>query len=497
MKKHPFPILTPEEAARLIKDGSTVGFSGFTPAGAAKIVPSAMAKMATELHAQGKPWRIGVVTGASTGPSLDGALAAADGVAWRTPYQSNSTLRKGINTGKIVYFDMHLSQLQPWLRAGFLGKMDWAVLEVCDIDPDGSVVLTTSVGGANTFARLADKVILELNTKHPDFLRGLHDIHEPKDPPHRREIPIYSARDRVGSTVVKIDPSRIAGVVINSADDEVSGFDESTPVTQRIGANVAQFLAAERRAGRIPNGLPFQSGVGNIANAVIEAMAQNKEIPAFDLYSEVIQDGVISLLEQERISFASGTALTVTPEVLKRIYGNWSFFKDRLVLRPQEVSNSPEIVRRLGIISINTALEFDISGNVNSTHVLGRQMMNGIGGSGDFTRNAHLSIFTCPSIQKNGAISTIVPMVSHLDHSEHSVQVVVTEHGVADLRGKDPTGRANAIIDNCVDPQYKDILRNYLKFCGEGHAHTHPDKALIFHQAFMHQGDMRKAADLL
>lgn len=94
---------------------------------------------------------------------------------------------------------------------------------------------------------------------------------------------------------------------------------------------------------------------------------------------------------------------------------------------------------------MNTALEADIFGNVNSTHVTGTKMMNGIGGSGDFTRNAYLSIFTCPSTAKGGKISAIVPMVSHLDHSEHSVQVLITEQGVADLRGKSPIQRAHAI----------------------------------------------------
>ena len=71
-------------------------------------------------------------------------------------------------------------------------------------------------------------------------------------------------------------------------------------------------------------------------------------------------------------------------------------------------------------------------------------MMNGIGGSGDFTRNAYISIFTCPSVAKEGKISAIVPMVSHLDHSEHSVNIIITEQGVADLRGKSPKERAEA-----------------------------------------------------
>ncbi|MDR2862538.1 MAG: succinate CoA transferase [Puniceicoccales bacterium] len=495
--KSPFPTLSPDEAALLVADGSTVGFSGFTSSGNAKLTPTALANRAKALHAEGKPWKIGVITGASVGQTLDGALAEADAVAWRTPYQSNGSLRKSINAGKVAYFDMHLSHLQPWLRTGFLGKVHWAIIEVASVEADGTVLLTSSVGASNTLALQAERVILEVNTRHPEFLRGLHDLYEPADPPHRREIPIYTPRDRIGSPVLKLDPKRIAGIVFNDAGDEVKEFDEPTPITRAIGANVAAFLAAERKAGRLPNGLPFQSGVGNIANAVIEAMAQNKEIPAFDLYSEVIQEGVINLIEQGRINFASGTALTLTESVQKRVYGAWNEYKDKLILRPMEISNSPEVVRRLGIITINTALELDIDGNVNSTHVLGKQMMNGIGGSGDFTRNAHLSIFTCPSTQKDGAISTIVPYASHIDHSEHSVMVVATEHGVADLRGKDPVARAELIIANCVDPQYRDLMRAYVKSCGAVHAHCNPDKAFIFHQAFQKFKDMRKATELL
>jgi acetyl-CoA hydrolase len=159
-------------------------------------------------------------------------------------------------------------------------------------------------------------------------------------------------------------------------------------------------------------------------------------------------------------------------------------------MRPQEISNHPEIVRRLGIISMNTAIEVDLFGNVNSTHVMGRQMMNGIGGSGDFTRNAYVSIFSCPSTQKGGKISTIVPLVTHADHSEHSVQIVVTENGVADLRGKDPHERAQLIIDNCAHPDYREQLRGYLEVVKEGHTPQSLSLAFAMHRQFAHTGAM-------
>jgi len=205
----------------------------------------------------------------------------------------------------------------------------------------------------------------------------------------------------------------------------------------------------------------------------------------------VIQDAVIALMKQGKVRFASGCSLTVTNAVLRDLYANLEFFRSKILLRPQEITNSPEIVRRIGIISINTAIEVDISGNVNSTHVLGRSMMNGIGGSGDFARNAFLSIFTCPSTAKGDKISTIVPLVSHLDHSEHSVQVIITDQGVADLRGKSPVERARTIIENCAHPDYRGILKDYVAIAGSSHSPQTLCAAFGMHTTFSKTGDMR------
>lgn len=489
----PFPIITAQEAAAHIKHGDTIGFSGFTPAGACKVIPLAVAERAKAEHAAGREFKLGVITGASTGKSLDGALAAADAVAWRTPYQSDPTLRKAINEGRAKFFDLHLSALQPTVRSGVLGKVNWAIVEAARVTPEGEITLGTGVGAANTFLRLADKVLIELNAYLPEALTGFHDIYEPADPPFRREVPIYTPSDRIGRPTVKIDPRKIVGIVRTNTPDETGGFDAPDPITNRIGENVANFLAGEVAAGRIPSSfLPLQSGVGNIANAVIGALGSNPGIPPFEMYTEVIQDSVIELVRTGKCRFASGCSLTVSKEKVDTVLKDLEFFRSRIVLRPQEISNSPELVRRLGLITVNTALEVDLFGNVNSTHVMGRDLMNAIGGSGDFTRNAHISIFTCPSVAKNGAISTIVPLVAHMDHSEHSVQVVVTEQGVADLRGKTPHERAQLMIANCVHPEYRDVLRSYVSIETKGHVPQTLRNAFGMHLAFLEKGDMRK-----
>lgn len=486
-------FITAEEAASYINHNDVIGFSGFTPAGACKSIPIAIGEKAKAEHAAGKPFKVGVITGASTGDSLDGSLARAEAVSFRTPYQSNSDLRNLINAGKAEYFDSHLSVVAQNLRYGFLGKMNWAIIEACDVNENGEIVLTTGVGISPSICKCADKILIELNHYHPKALRGIHDIHIVADPPHRREIPIYSSSDRAGSEVIKVDPSKIAGIVETNVPDEVGAFAKTDAVTEQIGDNVAAFLVNEMNAGRIPSSfLPIQSGVGNIANAVLFALGKNKNIPMFNMYTEVIQDSVIKLMQEGRISFASGCSLTVCQEVLNDIYNDLKFFHPKLVLRPQEISNNPEVARRLGIISINTALEADLFGNINSTQVLGSKMMNGIGGSGDFTRNAYISIFTCPSIAKGGKISAFVPMVSHVDHNEHSVQVIITEQGIADLRSKSPKQKMNEIINNCVHPDYREQLRDYANLASDD-THTPLTLAAAFgmHQQFIKNGDMR------
>ena len=224
---------------------------------------------------------------------------------------------------------------------------------------------------------------------------------------------------------------------------------------------------------------------------VLGALGKHPDIPAFEMYTEVIQDSVIRLMKSERVKFASSCSLTVSHAMLRLVYDNLEWFRSRILLRPQEISNNPEVIRRLGIISINTAIEVDIFGNVNSTHVMGRQMMNGIGGSGDFTRNAYLSIFTCPSTAKGGKISTIVPLVSHMDHSEHSVQIVATEYGIADLRGRSPYERAVLIVNNCAHPDFRDELNGYLEMVEGGHTPQTLTAALKMHQQYLKSGDMR------
>jgi succinyl-CoA:acetate CoA-transferase len=461
-------VTTAAEAARLIGDGMRVGASGFTRAGDAKAVPAALAERVRD---GGGPLRITLMTGASLGHDADRLLTEAGVLARRLPFQVDTTLRQAINRGEVMFVDQHLSETVEMLRANQLGKLDIAIIEATAITETGGIVPTTSVGNSATFAILADKVIVEINLAQPRELEGLHDIWIPGRRPHREPLPIVHPQDRVGTAAIEIPPAKIAAIVITDKPDSASTVLPADAETAQIAGHLIEFLRNEIARGRMPSPLPpLQAGIGTIANAVLAGFVGAPFEP-FAIYSEVLQDSTFDLMDADKVTFASGASITLSAARQAQVFGNLARYRDRLVLRPQEVSNHPEVIRRLGLIALNTALEFDIYGNVNSTHVGGTHMMNGIGGSGDFSRNAACAIFATKSIAKDGRISSVVPMVPHCDHTEHDVDVVVTEQGLADLRGLAPRERAALIIDRCAHPLYRDLLRDYyrdaLRFGGQ------------------------------
>jgi acetyl-CoA hydrolase len=486
-----FARLTAEEAATLVAHGNTVGFSGFTAAGSPKAVPRALAARARDLHDRGEAFRIRVLTGASTGPSLDDALAEADAISWRAPFHSSDALRRRINAQECEFLDLHLSHVPQMIEFGFLGEIDVAVVEATEVTGDGRVYLTTSSGISPSLLRHARKVIVERNAHHSKRLWEMHDVLTVPPPPHRNPIPIQTPLAKAGMPFATVDPRRVAGVVEVDEPDGVSPFAPATEISRRIAAHVVDFLLAERAAGRLPEGfLPLQAGVGNISNAVMQGLTSHPDVPPLVMFTEVLQDSQVDALAAGDILAASTAALTVSEERLQRIYEDMDFFARRIVIRPQELTNNPGLIRRLGVIAINVCLEVDVYGLANSTHVGGTALVNGIGGSGDFMRNAYLSIFVAPSTAKDGRISTVVPMVTHVDHNEHSVQVVVTENGVADLRGLGPLERARCIIDRCAHPSYRDVLRRYLEKAPQGHFRHDLAHAFDLHLRYLATGSM-------
>jgi succinyl-CoA:acetate CoA-transferase len=489
-------IMTAAEAAALIRSGDQVGMSGFTGSGYPKAVPIELAHRIAEAHFRGQEFQVSVFTGASTGPELDGALAMADGIHLRLPYQSDPETRKRINAGEMDYMDIHLSHVAQFVEYGFLGKLDVALIEVTAVLEDGRVVPSSSIGNNKTWIDQADRIILEVNSWQPAALEGMHDIYYGLDaPPNRGPIPLVRPGQRIGTPYLKVPAEKVAAIVLTDSPDRNNAFKAADEASQKIAGHILEFLSWEVKKGRMPaNLLPLQSGVGNVANAVLFGLEQG---PFEDLtsYTEVIQDGMIRLLKSGKVTSASATAFSLSPEMLNQVNADMASYRERIVLRPQEISNHPEIIRRLGVIAMNGMIEADIYGNVNSTHVMGSRIQNGIGGSGDFARNGYLSIFMAPSAAKKGTISTIVPMVSHVDHTEHDVQVLVTENGLADLRGLSPKERAKLVIEKCASAEYKALLLDYLSRSSQLSYGKHTPhlltESLSWHNRYLRTGNMR------
>ncbi len=474
-------LMTARQAAALIGENCRVGFSGFTLVGYPRQVPR-------EIAALGQAKNMRVLTGASVGEELDGALAEAGLMAYRAPYQSSKSLRAGINRGEIAYNDLHLSHLAGMLDNQGPEELDFAVLECAAVTKDG-IVPAASVGASDCFVRRAKRVILELNYSLPAEFLGMHDIY--------REgtgcIPIFQPGDRIGSPCIPCPPEKIAAIVLTDSPAPCPSFKAPDELSWQLSENILRFLKGEVAAGRQPENLrPIQSGVGSVANSVLIGLG--REFRDLRMYTEVMQDSAFELVRRGIITQASTTALSLSAEAREKFYGDLDFYKKHIVLRPQAIANNPEVIRRLRLISMNTPIEVDIYGNVNSTHIMGTQIMNGVGGSGDFARNAGLTIFATGSLAKGGAISCIVPMVSHVDHTEHDVDVIVTEYGAADLRWKSPRERAVCIIENCAHPDYRPQLREYFReACTVSRGQTPHilSKALSWHQRYVETGSMR------
>lgn len=491
-------VMSAEAATDFIHNGDNLGVSGFTPSGYPKAVPLALSE-----RYKGTDFKVNVWTGASVGPEIDQAMVDAGIMDRRLPYQTNGTLRKAINAGKIKYADIHLSHMAQMVRYGFMANrkgVDVAIVEVCKIKDlgDGKVGLvpTTSMGNSSSYVAGAEKVIVEVNTSQPAGLEGMHDSYVPLDPPNRQPIPITKPEDRIGTTYIPCELDKIVAVVPCDIPDKVRPLGEIDEDAKHMGANLVAFFKKEVAEGRLPkNLLPLQSGVGSVANAVINGLV-NSDFEDLTVYTEVIQDGMFDLIDAGKLRVASGTALTPSPECQKKFYENLDHYKPYLLLRPQEISNSPEVARRIGVIAMNTAIEVDIYGNVNSTHVCGTKLMNGVGGSGDFARNGYLTVFFTNSLAKDGKISSVVPFCSHIDHATLDVDVIVSERGVADLRGLTPKEKAPIIIDQIANPKYQPMLLDYFhracEACGNSQTPHLLEEAFDFHNRFNKTGTMEK-----
>ncbi|SDR28034.1 acetyl-CoA hydrolase/transferase C-terminal domain-containing protein [Natronobacterium texcoconense] len=467
------PRTDAETASEAIPDDATLCVSGFGSVGYPKAVPLALA-------ASGRDLELTIVSAGSAGDEIDTELVEADAIERRYSFVSRNAIRTAINEGDVAFSDRNVSSVGDEVQYGRLADPDVAVVEAVAVGEDWFVP-STSIGQTAAFVEAADRLIVEVNHAQPLELRDLHDVYRLGKPPEREPIPLTDPDERIGSPRIEFDPDKLEAVVESDRRDTPYSFRDPTAADRTIASNFVDFLREEvERSPVFDERITLQFGVGSLGNAL---MGELTELSSSDrdlvYYGEVVQDGLLDMLDDDLLSSASATSLALSEEGQQQLFDGIERYAEDMVLRPGDVSNSPALVDRFGVIAVNSAVEIDLYGNVNSTHVKGSRLINGIGGSGDFNRNAVLSICALPSTLSDGDISRIVPKTFHVDHTEHDVDIFVTEHGVADIRGCSPLERAELIIEQCADPSYRDDLREYLEAAAEssGHVPIDPKRA--------------------
>lgn len=483
-------VTTPEKAARSVKDGMKIATGGATHAG----YPRAFFLALAERIRKGDKLQIDLHTCSPLGQEVDGELANLGAIRRRLSHQAQPPMAKAINEGKILYADMGACVYATQVRYGFFGAMDLVIVEAVAITPEGFIVPSTTLSDVPSLIREAKQIVVEINLNLPEELEGIHDIHIPENPPHRKTIPILRPTDRVGTPYIEVDPKKILHIIGSDLKGTLPSRPPIDENSKAIAVHLIQFFEEEVRQKRMPSNLfPLQAGLGGVAEAVLRGLATS-HFEGLWIHSALLNDAVLDLIDAGKVVEASGAGLYLSEEGLAHFFRNLERYKRVLVLRPLDISCSPEVIQRLGVIALNGAIEVDIYGHVNSTHIGGGKILTGVAGSIEFARNSSISIFLTPSVTKGTDVSCIVPMVSHVDHTEHEVTLIVTEQGYADLRGLDPRERAQVIIEHCAHPEYRPLLHSYFERALSqmgGHEPQLLDDPFPFHRRLKETGKMK------
>lgn len=489
-------IISAEQAARIIEPGMTVAIPHFNNLDSPVCIERALLE---RVKASGEKMELNVISTANCHPLVDTEWARAGMIKRRMDFVGDPSIRYLLNTpGEVEFQDPHLSHVTEQIKHGWYGDIDVAIVSIAGITEDGGLLPSVCEGFVPTVLKAAKKVLLEINANSSEKMHLLHDVYSIDKLPIREPVAIKRVYDRIGTDHYECDLRKICGIVLSQeplyypAQFKIA---EEDPRIDSMAGYFVDFLKQEVDAGRMPpNLLPLQIGAGAIADAVLGKMGDS--FHDLEIYTEGLMQKGIELLDQGVVKAASTGGFGGTPETVKYILDHVEDYVGKLIIRPAEVTNHPEVIRRLGLIAMNNMIEADIYGNVNSTNVLGTKMVSGIGGSCDFSRNAYLTVFFSLSTAKNGDISCIVPFCSHIDSTEHDVNVIVTEYGVADLRNRSPRERVPEMI-KIAHPDFRPMLQDYydraVKLCGPGAAHTPHimEEALSWHARARNTGSMK------
>ncbi len=471
MNREPLTV-SAEKAAALIQDGMTVAMSGWAMAGYPKAVPEELVRR----KRAGEGLRINLITGANT-PWLDEKLGEEGLLARRAPLIASKTLSAQANQGTLRYVEQPMSKMPRLLQSGAFGRIDVAVVEALGFDERGHLIPTSAVGLTPHLLEAAQEIIVEVNAAQPAILGQLHDIYVPQGQP----LPLRDPAQRIGERAIPLDKGKVRFIVETALPERMAPPAQASELNREVAHRLLDFLEGEYGAGGpLP---PLQTGFGGLADAVAEAFQRGK-FKDLAFFCGGVTEGLLELMASGKVRVLSTGGIGMSDRGAQ-ILEQTPQLPRKLVLRNGDITNSPEVIGRLGLIALNTGIEVDIYGNVNASHIEGSRVVNGIGGGAGFAQNAGLSILLIPSTAKGKRISSIVPMVTHQDISEHDIDILVTEKGFADLRGLDDLERAERIIQNCACELYKDRLSAYLekakKECG-GHHPQLPLEAFDWHR---------------
>jgi acyl-CoA hydrolase len=480
-------VMDAEDAVRKFVAGSkAIAISGMTGTGYPKVVPRAMSEY---VERAGERFDVVVYGAGTVGVDLEEHLSRI-GVRRRFPIGASAEVtRKLVNSREFEAYDMWLTEYSRWLRDDVLTRrfsgIDIAIVEATGVTEEG-LVLGTSVDAIPVFIEKARGVIVELSLVKP-YMLGLHDIYVPKI---NEVIPVRSVLDRIGDRVVKVPKSKVMAVVPSTIDDQRGAYSPGGDIDRRVVENIVDFLSKE--ASEDPNlrtdYVTLQPAAGPIASLLADRI---HEIGfSLSIWGEIASVRWLKTLSGN-VKAISGSAIYTLPgdeRLREEFYENIDEFKDRVVLRPQAISNSPEIISRFYHINVQQAIEVDVYGQVNITYI-GDRFIVGVGGSGDHAKASYITIVALPSITGSG-LPRVVPLVYHVDLVDHDVDIIVTDQGWADLRGLSPLEKARAIIEECAHPSYKDILWDYLETVVKKTGHRPVDlrKAVEFREKLFASG---------
>ena len=483
-------IVRADKAVAVIQDGMTVATTGNAFSGFPRTVLLAMAE---RLSARNQ--KVAVFCAGALGREVEEAFDQGNVVYRRLGSLGSTSARKAVVEGRMRFLDVKSGLFPLQVARGDYGSVDVALIEAVAITKDGHIVPSTALIDGPRWVQCAERVVVEINPWISAKLEGFHDVFLPDPQPGARPIPLHAMDQQIGTPHMVVEGDKIYAIVETTAPmPAAEKVREPNEVNRQIAGNFVRFLESEMETGKLPTPPPpLELGIGALAEVILERLKASG-LKSLSLYLPGVTEGVLDLIDAGKVAFVAATNLRMGKTGLNRFFTNIERYRS-IILRPLDVINNGDVIRRMNVIALNAAIEVDVLGQVNSSHLMGVKIVGGIGGAYDYARNARLSVFLTPSTAKGGDISCVVPLVSHVDHTEHDADVIITERGVADVRGLDPMERAVAIIQLCSHPEYRQELVHYLEKAKRQTGGRQPivmAEAFSFHQRFAAHETMKQ-----